>query len=344
MRVLICGAGIAGLTAAIALRREGIDVHVVEQASQIRSGGAGLLVASNALNALARIDVHPRGRPFSALRLADARDRTLSELPSEGVAVRRSTLHAQLVAHAPRVHTSTTLVAYNHGQAVLSDGRVVDCDRVIGAEGIGSPLRRARFSPRDAVPVGLRCWRRLVPRHPHTPDHPVEYWGGAARAGVVPLTEATTYVYLCLSGAPPDDALPTAFASFPKLVRAAIADRTTVWHRHDLAEHPEHHWVQGRVVLIGDASHALTPNLGQGAGMAIEDAVSLAHALAGGTVADWQRRRAARVAWVAQQSRQVGRVAHWRWPWAQALRNAAMRALPRSAAGATQRRLAAWTG
>jgi 2-polyprenyl-6-methoxyphenol hydroxylase-like FAD-dependent oxidoreductase len=169
-------------------------------------------------------------------------------------------------------------------------------------------------------------------------DEGFEAWGGAARIGAIPLSEGRLYVYLVLT-APAGgqrqtsiDAIRDRFAHFATPVPAILDALSGVaLLHHDLEELHEPVWGAGSVVLIGDAAHAMTPNLGQGAAMGIEDAAVLPQVVTAPDPALCMRAlRHRRVARVHRDSRRFGEMAHWDAPAAIWLRNTLIRWMPRS--------------
>jgi len=228
-------------------------------------------------------------------------------------------------------------------RAVRADGTVAhsagECraDLVVGADGVHSATRRSVWPGGPAARyVGYTSWRMVCPPVPVTELS--ECWGRGERFGYAPLPDGRVYAY-ATANAPEgagDGGLPELRRRFghwhdpiPALLEAA--DPASVLH-HDLYELPPlAAYTSGRVVLAGDAAHAMTPNLGQGACQALEDAVVLGSVLASGdglTAYDQQRRP--RTQMIARRSRQVGAVAQWASPAAAALRNTALRLMPSS--------------
>jgi 2-heptyl-3-hydroxy-4(1H)-quinolone synthase len=359
--VLIIGAGIGGFTAARALTRAGRRVALVERAALPSVAGAGIVLAGNAMACLHGLGlgeaVAARGRAVTRMEIADARGRAIrsAQVALPGVpaplALHRRALHEALdlgVAEVQRFSgaTVTHLTEAPDGvTATLSTGVVLQARLLVGADGIGSSIRNLAFKEpeRQRRYAGYTCWRGVVP-NPGV-EHAVELWGVGQRVGLVPLADGQLYVFLVAdapAGTPaqptPLDALRARFAGFGGAVPAvleALGEAQEILH-HDIDELRHHHFGAGRVALLGDAAHAMTPNMGQGAGMAIEDAFVLAEAadargLEAAAVAEYRARRAVRVRRIASRSRTLGQVAQWSTPWLCALRDRLFRALPASA-------------
>jgi 2-polyprenyl-6-methoxyphenol hydroxylase-like FAD-dependent oxidoreductase len=230
-------------------------------------------------------------------------------------------------------------------RVVRSDGVEQTVDLVVGADGIRSTVRGQVPGTADAAIryAGYTCWRTVVDDRIGL-DAAVEMWGRGARVGLVPLAGARIYAFL-VANAPPNGtdpegparlaALRERFREFggqaaPFLATLAPGDSIV---RHDIDELARPVWGGGRVLLAGDAAHAMTPNLGQGAAQGIEDALALAIALrrnddVAAAAADYRRLRADRARMVWARSRAIGRVAQWSGKLACATRNALLRATP----------------
>ena len=184
---------------------------------------------------------------------------------------------------------------------------------------------------------GLTCWRGVIDNPGH--DDAIEEWGGRTRIGVVPLRDGRMYYYLVMT-APPLAPVPDWPAGFRRAFAAHRAGPLATFVgdltepppiHHDLQELDAPVWGRSRVLLLGDAAHAMTPNQGQGAGMAIEDAYALTRALASGVDGAsrrYQDLRDRRVRKMQLDSRRVGMLAHLRNPLARAARDGVLRAVP----------------
>lgn len=342
MRVVISGAGIGGLSLAAGLLRAGHRVHVVERAQSLRSGGAGIALFSNATGCLRwlGVDVGALGRESRGFSLATQHGRVLGVAgdpvsPEPARCMTRETLHGALAQACQDMvlHLGEQIVAAESGQVRLSSGQTLQADLLVGADGIHSGLRQLLVpDPPQIVDSGYRCWRALVPSGVGEGPEPVEYWGQGVRAGIVPVGEDLLYLFLTMNKGLDLD-LEKAFVGFVDPVRACVAAALDSEAR-PIASLSHHQWTLPGGVLIGDAAHAFTPNMGQGAGMAIEDAMALVQALEAPleqAIPAFVARRKERVRWVADSSDRLGKVAQWQNPVATALRNTLLGFSPQSA-------------
>lgn len=268
------------------------------------------------------------------------------------VNIHRAALQAALLARfealGGRLELGRRLVALEPEDAVCTaifeDGERIRSPLVVGADGLHSAVRRALRGASDPPlrPAGQTCWR-FAERVPFAlPARSVERWLPGRRVGLLPLGGGMVYSYLVASAPPgsPGPGTATAAAIHARfhgdhpaldpvldhlLAREQAGDPPAI-HHGDLLDQPAVDFGAGPVVLLGDAAHAVTPNMGQGAGLAIEDAAALALCVAAaapgapvGPALDRMRR--ARVVRVQRDSWQLGAVSHWAHPWATAVRD-----------------------
>jgi 2-polyprenyl-6-methoxyphenol hydroxylase-like FAD-dependent oxidoreductase len=315
-RVLIVGGGIAGLTAAIAMRRAGIEVDVVEQNPAWSVYGVGIIQLANALRALNTIGLADQcvaaGHPLPTVRLYDPQGNLLVEIPQPplagpqfppGNALTRPRLHA-ILQQGVRDSGATVRLGLTVAELTDADGGVdvsftdgtsAHYNLVVGADGIRSLVRRLVFGPEHQPKyVGQMCWRCNVPRPPDVETAWLFEGGPIGRGGFIPLAQDLMYILLVettnTSTPPfvPEDQLVETFrerlAPFGGPV-AEVRDRN-ITTKSDVVLRPFETllmpppWYRGHVVLIGDAAHSMTAHIAQGAAMAIEDAIVLAEELA----------------------------------------------------------------
>ncbi|MBV9280560.1 MAG: FAD-dependent oxidoreductase [Chloroflexi bacterium] len=316
-RILIVGGGIAGLTAAIALRRAGIEVEVVEQNPAWTVYGVGIIQLANALRALNTIGLADQcvaaGHPLPSVRLYDGQGHLVVEIPQPplagpqfppGNALTRSRLHA-ILQRAVRESganirlglTVAELADTDTGVDVtFTDGTTGHYDLVVGADGIRSLVRRMVFGPEyQPTYVGQMCWRCNVPRPPEVETAWLFEGGPIGRGGFIPLAQDLMYILLVETtntASPPrvpDDRLVETLRErlgpFGGPL-AEVRDRD-ITPSSDVVLRPFETllmpppWYRGHVVLIGDAAHSMTAHIAQGAALAVEDAIVLAEEIAG---------------------------------------------------------------
>ncbi|WP_280329390.1 FAD-dependent monooxygenase [Nocardia wallacei] len=356
-RAVVVGGGIGGSATAVALARRGWQVEVLERAVT-GEGGSGLSLWPNGLRAL---DVLGLGERVRARAMVDTeggiRDRSgrwLSRTDTEElarrygamVAMHRADLFGILRSAVPegslRLGVTVTGLEY-HGDevTVAHSAGVSEADLVIGADGIRSSVREALwpnvFRPRYA---GYTAWRMISRPVPDLRSGG-ETLGRGERFGVAPLPDGRAYLFGVANARAGERAPDGEFAevrrrfgAWPQPIPALLdaVDPEAVL-RHDIYDLPSlKTFVHHRVALVGDAAHAMTPNLGQGANQALEDAVTLAalldrHPLATALSA-YDRSRRPRTRSLARRSRRLGAIAQWSWPPAALLRDTAARLTP----------------
>jgi 2-polyprenyl-6-methoxyphenol hydroxylase-like FAD-dependent oxidoreductase len=311
--VLVVGGGIAGLTLAVALRRRGIEVEIVEIAPQWNILGVGISLTGPTLRALHSIGLLDQcvGRAFGFDRIvfADAAGRSVGALnmprlcgpayPAT-VAIGRPALHDVLLRAAEDLGASitlgTTVSALSQASGAVdvafANGVRKTYDLVVGCDGIHSTVRALAFDHwPPASFTGLAVWRATMPR-PKEIDCMHMFYGPQVKAGVNPHSHDEMFLFLVqpISDGrrlPPDrmhlllqEQLADFSADVVSYAREHITDPSKVDYRPMNAFLMPPPWYRGRVVLIGDAAHTTTPHLATGAGIAIEDAVVLAELLA----------------------------------------------------------------
>jgi 2-polyprenyl-6-methoxyphenol hydroxylase-like FAD-dependent oxidoreductase len=366
-QVVIVGAGVGGLCAAIALRRFGLGVVVLERAAELREVGAGVLLWPNAMRVLRRLEVgaaveeagavatqaglrSSRGNPLGADRVEELATRFGAPL----VVVHRGLLQAILLAALDqgvlRLGAECVGIAQDAAGVTvrLADGSTEHGDLVVGADGLHSQVRAVLVGDGPPHYSGYTAWRGIVPLDLSLAGrlHPGESWGRGCLFGVARL--GGNQAYWWASARTGEGA-----GGSPAQEKAAVEHRFGVWHdpipelidatleqaivRSGLYDRPPlPRWSAGRVGLLGDAAHPMLASLGQGACQAIEDAAALGDAIGAGpdvTVAlqAYGAGRAPRAAAVARRVRRVARLAHLRHPLAVAVRDAWLRVTPPSA-------------
>lgn len=316
LRVAVVGAGIGGLTAAIALARKGVEVQVYEQAPQIRRVGASIDLGPNAVRLLDALEVAGARRVGvrpDAIELLRWSDGTLLLRTPHGAAAEAALGAPLLDFFRPDLHRAlldelapgtVVLGARVSGvddsgeqvQVVLDDGRRLAADGVVAADGIRSPTRQSLVGADDPVFSGTVVYRGVVPRadiedvHPDLVNrywlgprrHVVSYWIGAGEllAVNVAVREAELARESWTDEANPTEVVPY-LEGWEEGVLTRLRRCTTLLRGAVFVRRPLERWTFGRVTLLGDAAHAMEPFQAQGAAQAIEDAYVLAECLAG---------------------------------------------------------------
>jgi 2-polyprenyl-6-methoxyphenol hydroxylase-like FAD-dependent oxidoreductase len=371
--VAIAGAGIGGLTLAIALRRRGVPVTVLERASELKPAGAGIALGPNAIVALERLGLRSAivgaGASIGRSAILDSDGRVLGaeldvaalerEVGAPVVALQRTRLHDVLVdAAGPGVvRLGFTVLEYeNLGdrvRVISTEGDRVEADLLVGADGLNSSVRAQLVSDGAPKYSGYTSWRGVTPAGAVAPPQRMtESWGRGERFGIVNIGSGEIYWFAVANakaGGTDADVREELLARFggwhepvAAIVRATPAARIL---RTDISDRdPIDCWHRGPVVLLGDAAHPMTPNLGQGAGQAIEDAVVLDQCLSAGPTIDaavrrYEVRRVSRANRLVLASRRFGAIAQWQNPAAVWLRDTGMRLTPASVAISQARRI-----
>jgi 2-polyprenyl-6-methoxyphenol hydroxylase-like FAD-dependent oxidoreductase len=338
-RILIVGGGIAGLALGRALRMQGFVPEIIERAASWPASGTGLYLPGNGVRALRALGLEDallaRAVRMSHQRILDHKGRRLADIELAPlwnpvgfcVGITRSEIHRILLDGSAGVpmRLGTSAKALTQGDdgvdVVFSDGSAGRYDLVVGADGIHSSIRRLAFGDIRPRHLGQVSWRFLV-------DHPgaIETWTallGERRAFLaLPVGPNRLYCYADLAAPATEDpahrdrarflALFADFAGPVPGILGQLASFDAI-HFSPLEEVVVDPSVQGRVVLIGDAAHATSPNMAEGASMALEDALVLArlltaHASPVEALSAFSERRRARIRWVQQRTHRRDRL------------------------------------
>ena len=317
--IAIIGAGIGGLAAAAALRQRGIAVAIYEQADKFARVGAGIQQSPNAVRVLRGLGIEDRLRqvafhPASSLNRDAATGNVTNDHPlgrelerrygAPYLTLHRGDLHDALASIVPAdcVHLGKKLVAINArgGRTELSfaDGSEVEADAVIGADGVHSLIRDYVAGPEQPRFIGRLAYRTTFPasrlRGVEIGSARTKWWGADRHIVIYFVTAARDEVYFTTSQPEKADwitkeswstkgdleEMRAAFASFHPDVRSVLSAAPDV-HKWGIFERdPLPTWRKGRIVLLGDACHSMTPYMASGAAMALEDAAVLARSIA----------------------------------------------------------------
>ena len=357
MKALIIGGGIGGVSMAIALRRVGIEAVVFEQAEALREVGSGLTVWTNAVKALRKLGaedaVLATGSILERFEARSWRGEVLQKTPfgelgrklgAPNVIIHRAELLRGLtkLMDERSVHCHARGVGFEQNSrsvtACFADGRKAEGDLLIGADGLHSVIRTKLFGESKPRYAGYTCWRGLAQFvHEEFPTgYSFETWGPGRRFSIHHCGLGRVFWYATKN-------LPEGMPAAKAGHQAEVLEWFREWHapipevikatessailRNDIVDRkPVKRWGQERVTLLGDAAHPTTPNLGQGACQAMEDAVVLASCLPAASdvpaaLRSYENMRMARTANITNQSWLIGKICQWENPLACWLRN-----------------------
>lgn len=349
MNIAVIGGGIGGLCTAYALQQHGFDVSVYEATASFKPIGAGIGIGSNAMQALVELgigeDIYLNSTYLTTQLFFDQRGKQLNSIDfsalqklynQSNITIQRANLHETLYNSVDKnklfLNKRCVSIEQKTNQCTIyfADGTSTTADYIVAADGIHSPIRK-QYMP-DAQPryAGYMCWRGVAEAHPLVKPHTsVEVWGTAGRIGYAPLKDGKIYWFACVNSVENNsflhqlkkEQIALLFKDYPQEIAEIIlstADCDILHHDlYDLKPLKTFHF--NHVLLLGDAAHATTPNMGQGAGQAIEDALILSKALK--ETQDWRqaaiqydRIRLPKTRKVTNLSRQIGVAAQWSNP------------------------------
>ena len=362
--ITILGGGIAGLSTALALSKIGIVAHLFESASEVKPVGAGLALAANAMMGFKKIgiaeEVASLGRFLEAFSIYDQQGKLISQtitaelsqsFGQDNFTIHRAQLHALLLSKLSHLPIQTNKRATHFEQILgkirvfFQDGSHHDTDYLIAADGIHSAIRQQLLPKAYPRYAGYTCWRAVIDNNKLGLREASETWGKNGRFGIVPLANEQVYWFACIN-APQNSPKMKNFkvadlcaqfahyhATIPEIL-GATSDEQLIWN--DIIDlEPIRQYAHGQILLIGDAAHATTPNMGQGACQAIEDAAMLLEILEkesdfAKAFKLFEQKRLARTHFIVNTSWKIGKVAQVESPFLIWLRNSFFRMIPKS--------------
>jgi 2-polyprenyl-6-methoxyphenol hydroxylase-like FAD-dependent oxidoreductase len=359
--ISIIGAGIGGLTTALALQQKGLKVTVFESAPAIKPVGAGIMLANNAMQVYNKLGIRDKieeaGNRISYMKITDHRLSPISvidltryekEYGVHSLAIHRGELQKILAdAIGPEnIALSKRLSSIEKNEVfrlAFEDHSVIESNIVIGADGIKSVIRNQLFEKSSIRNANQLCWRGIcefdLPDKYHHEAN--EAWGKGKRFGFVKISDRKVYWYALRNGKEEkkdEEGLPELFREFHtdilQIIAATKKEDIIVNEITDLK--PIATWQDRNICLVGDAAHATTPNLGQGACQAIEDAYVLGNLIqegvAIGTIFEkYESLRRKKAHRIVSTSWQIGKISQIENDFGIWLRNLLLRSLPDAA-------------
>jgi len=359
--VNIIGAGIGGLTTALTLKQKGLNVKIYESSAEIKPVGAGIIIANNAMQVFQKLGLQDKiekvGNKISFMKITDTQLNDISVVDlSEyekkygvhNIAIHRGELQKILADEIgfENINLSKRLSKIEKEELfklTFEDNTTFECKLVIGADGIKSVVRNQLFKESTLRNANQKCWRGIceidLPKNYHNELN--EAWGKGKRFGFVKISDKKVYWYALTNAnkfSKKTTNLIEVFKEFHtdilKIISATNKEQIILNDIIDLK--PIDKWQAENVCLIGDAAHATTPNLGQGACQAIEDAYVLGKLLDEGlaiesTFKQYENLRRKKAHTIVNISWTVGKMAHIENNLGIWLRNKIMRNLPKSA-------------
>jgi 2-heptyl-3-hydroxy-4(1H)-quinolone synthase len=364
-KILIVGGGVAGLMLANLFQKRGIDFLLIEKATEWKPVGAGFVITPNAIKIFKKAGISDEliraGNVVGRAELLDASGKVINYLAMDhfatkygfpAIGIRRSALLDCLSSgcNPSKIRMGISPIKITNGidfaKVTLSDGSEETFSLVIGADGLRSTVRELCFREVRLRYTGYTSWTFLIPDHSKFPGSLVQnIWGVGKRMGIVPVGNESIYIWASVNSEAENPfykkldwrGFRKLFSDLggkvPGVIGGSEPESELIWA--DQYDVTVKNWFSGSVVLVGDAAHAMTPNIGQGACMSIEDAGILVECLAENNskfaaLMDYQNRRAKRVNFLSLNSFWLGNVGQMQSSWMGGLRNRIFSMIPGS--------------
>ena len=362
MKYTIIGAGIGGLATALGFQQKGIEYQIFEKAPVLNEVGAGIWLAPNALQVLESLgvlnEIKSNGNSLNRITVGKSdlsplsdnfQDAVKKKFGFSTIAIHRAKLQGILFdkIESDKIYLGKDFKSFEQKKSgeieiQFADGSKYETEFLIGADGINSNVRKQLFPDSQTRYSGQTCWRGIadIELDKEFGDRGFELWGNQIRFGTSKIAKDKVYWFAVALAKPnlKDDKnkvqekLLKMFSDFHPLVQQLIAatpvDKLI---RNDIIDlKPLENWYNDNICLIGDAGHATTPNMGQGAAQAIEDAYYLSNIIAEqpneNVFGLFQQKRKKKVNKIVQESWMTGKIAHWKY--GQNLRNFFLKCMP----------------
>ena len=369
----IVGGGVAGLSMAIALANLKKDFLVFEQAPVLKGIGAGFGLAANAMQAFeylgVRQEVEEIGYYTETYAVLDHKGRALivpdaqslsARYNQKNLTVHRADLHRYLQGKLPTesLQLGKRLQRFERADQGLllffEDGTRYRCRYLIVADGVNSIARRQLAPSSEPRYSGYTCWRATIANGTIGLQRGSETWGPKGRFGMTPLVDDRIYWYACVNAAQNSHVyknysvrdLLHNFDNYHDPIPQILSqtkDADLLWN--DIIDiKPLSRFAYGNILLIGDAAHATTPNMGQGACQALEDVAVLTDEIKQTSIVEhafknFEKRRLKRTKYITDTSWRIGRAAQYTHPLMIGIRNSLLRVMPAAWAQATLKKL-----